>query len=262
MKKRVVRRRRKQQKEEQPTSAPSYHTGQTRQEERGRGSPFYSAGPVVRLNSAGQGNVSVDSQEELDKESAGPVPAARGSGMPQHEEVHANSVSLQGRTDANYNGGSYHTENEQVRPAEGCDECGNDCIQVTGTLVATYSVTTTVTLPSVDDFSDLSPCQRRRVQDAINNVLAPHEQQHVQAFHQYDGSTRRSFNLTLCRTEFDSRIREMFEAEEIQRRAAAQAASDALDPFQFDVNLDCEEEEAAEPDISSGGEVTAAPPPE
>jgi hypothetical protein len=113
--------------------------------------------------------------------------------------------------------------------------------------VATYSVTTTVTLPSADDFPGLTPCQRRRVQDAIDNVLAPHEQQHVRAFQQYNGTTRRPFNLTCCRSEFDTIIRNMFEAEAQARQAAAQAASDALDPFHFDVNLDCEEEGTSSP---------------
>lgn len=36
----------------------------------------------------------------------------------------------------------------------------------------------------------------------------------------------------------------MFEAEQRDRRNAAQAASDALDPFHFDVELDDEEEDS------------------
>lgn len=34
----------------------------------------------------------------------------------------------------------------------------------------------------------------------------------------------------------------MFEAEERERRSDAQAASDALDPFHVDVDLNCEDE--------------------
>jgi hypothetical protein len=56
---------------------------------------------------------------------------------------------------------------------------------------------------------------------------------------QYNGTTQRQFDLTLCRSDFDNTIRAMFEAEEKARRTAAQAASDALDPFHFDVDLDC-----------------------
>lgn len=256
MGKKRKRRRKPSQEEKAPLKKPVTRT--TSEEAAGHG-PFYKAGPMMRLKEAGRDGAIVAGEEE--KKPSGPVPSAKGSGVPKHEEVHATSVRLQGRTDADYDGGSYHTEDERVQAAEGCEGCSDNCIQVTGTLVATYSVTTTVTLPGADDFPDLTPCQRRRVQDAIDNVLAPHEQQHVQAFHQYDGTTRRQFDLTLCRSDFDSRIREMFEAEESQRRAAAQAASDALDPFHFDVDIDCEEETEA-PEPESGKEATAAPPSE
>jgi hypothetical protein len=251
------KRRRKQSPEEKsPAHKPAART--RRDESTGRG-PFYKAGAVVHFKEAGRGAVTVEGQEE--QRPAGPVPNTRGSGVPEHEEAHATSVRLQGRTDADYDGGNYHTENERVQQAQGCGGCtSSNCIRVTGTLVATYRVSTTVTLPSVGDFPNLTACQRRRVQDAIDNVLAPHEQQHVRAFHQYDGTTRRPFDLTLCRSEFDSQIREMFEAEESQRRATAQAASDALDPFHFDVDLDCEEEQTATPDAGSGREATVAPP--
>jgi hypothetical protein len=121
-------------------------------------------------------------------------------------------------------------------------------------------VQTSVTLPSVSDFPGLTPCQQRRVQDAIDNILAPHEQEHVRAFETYNGTTRPAFDLTLCRSEFDGAIQRMFDAEAQARRAAAQAASDALDPFHFDVDLNCEE-----PGASAGGMpatlVAAAPPP-
>lgn len=189
-----------------------------------------------------------------------PGPTTSGSGSPHHEEVHGGtSVRLQGLTEADYDGGSYRTTGERLRPAEGCESCGeSDCVRVTGTLIATYHVTTTVTLPSVDDYPDLTGCQRRRVQQAITNILAPHEQQHVQAFRQYNGTTRRRFDLTLCRGDFDARIQEMFEAEETQRRQQAQSASDALDPFHFNVSLDCEDEQASasssEASLTAGAE--------
>jgi hypothetical protein len=102
-------------------------------------------------------------------------------------------------------------------------------------------VRTTVTLPSVSDFPNLTQCQRARVQDAITNVLAPHEQEHVTAFHTYDGTVTTPFDLTLCRADFDARIQALHDGIESGRRASAQAANDALDPFEFEVDLNCED---------------------
>lgn len=79
------------------------------------------------------------------------------------------------------------------------------------------------------------------MQDAITNVLAPHEQQHITAFRTYNGTTHTPFDLTLCRGEFEARIQAMHDTAENARRAAAQAASDALDPFAFEVDLHCED---------------------
>jgi len=39
----------------------------------------------------------------------------------------------------------------------------------------------------------------------------------------------------------------MFSAQESARQASAQAASDALDPFSFTVDVDCDEASEAEP---------------
>ena len=102
-------------------------------------------------------------------------------------------------------------------------------------------MTTTVTLPRAADFRRLTRCQRERVQDAIDNVLAPHEQEHVDAFETYNGTTEQPFDLTLCRNQLSGAVRRMARAEEGPRRAAAKAASAALDPFNFNVDLDCED---------------------
>jgi hypothetical protein len=107
--------------------------------------------------------------------------------------------------------------------------------------VSTFRVATTVTLPSVNDFPDLTACQRQRVRAGINNVLAPHEQEHVAAFRTYNGTVRTPFDFTICRSDFDGRVQELHDSVESLRRSTAQAASDALDPFQFDVDLDCED---------------------
>jgi hypothetical protein len=192
------------------------------------------------------------------------LPTPEGQGAPSHAIAfnRRGPLRLRGRTDATYDGGRFQTQNVTVRPGADCTGCsGRNCVHVTGTLEATYSVSTSVTLPRVADFPGLTPCQQRRVQDAIDNVLAPHEQEHVRAFEQYNGTTRRAFDLTLCRSEFDGAIQRMFEAEEQARRAAAQAASDALDPFHFDMDLDCEEPQAA-PEGLPIRSAAADPPPE
>ncbi len=112
---------------------------------------------------------------------------------------------------------------------------------MTGTVESTFRVTTRVTLPSVNDFPDLTACQRQRVRDGISNVLAPHEQQHVDAFRAYNGTVRTPFDLSICRSDIDASIRDLHESVESARRSAAQAASDALDPFEFVVDLACED---------------------
>lgn len=165
------------------------------------------------------------------------LPDVSGTGI--DTEVSAFSVSLQGRTDATYSS-SFRTRNMRTSAATGCDTCDDsECVHVTGTLISTFRVTTTVTLPSVRDFPGLTACQRRRVRDGINNVLAPHEQQHVAAFRTYNGTVRTPIDLAICRTDLDASIQALHDSIEGPRQSAAQAASDALDPFEFEVDLDC-----------------------
>lgn len=189
---------------------------------------IYKAGPVLTMPSGLLPGLSLHTS---------------GEGEPSRDSAKGSNLRLEGRTDAVFDGGSFETQNVRVSAGEGCATCGDadPCIRARGILVARFHVNTNVTLPSVNDFPDLTPCQRTRVQHAINTILAPHEQQHVQAFRQYNGATRTPFDVTLCRSEFDSAIQSLFETQESTRRAAAQAASDALDPFHFDVDLNCEE---------------------
>jgi hypothetical protein len=112
--------------------------------------------------------------------------------------------------------------------------------------VATYRVTTTVTLPRVSSFRRLTPCQRQRVRDAIDNILAPHEQEHVAAFRTYEGTTSTPVDITICRgrnleRRLVARLQSIHDAEEGPRKSAAQTQSDSLDPFHVDVDLNCEE---------------------
>lgn len=217
---------------------------------------FYMAGPAITLSipkeKKDEAKTSTPLTDKKQNEESITPPSASGKGSQKKDRAYANGLTLEGRTDATFDGGSFETQNVRVTRAEDCETCAGQCVHVRGDLVARYSVTTTVTLPGVNDFPDLTACQRQRVQDAIDNVLAPHEQEHVRAFERYNGATRTPFDITLCRSEFDSTIRDMFEQQETGRRAQAQAVSDALDPFHFDVNLDCADAESGPP--SSGND--------
>lgn len=205
--------------------------------ERERPGPYYAAGPALRLDGAARSPQAAPSAEP----GLAPLPTVQGTNLPSRASAHASSLRLEGRTDADFGGSSFRTAGVRVSAASDCEGCdGSDCVRATGTLVSTFRVRTSVTLPSVADFPDLTPCQRRRVQNAIANILAPHEQQHVAAFRSYNGVTRTPFDLTICRANFDTAIREMFDAADQARQDAARAASAALDPFHFDVDLDCE----------------------
>ena len=147
---------------------------------------------------------------------------------------------MRGKTTAKFDGGAFHTENINTEQGSGCKVCkAKDCVHVTGQVVTTYTVTTNVSLPNMAQFKNLTPCQRQAVQDAIQNRLAPHEQDHVTAFGQYNGTSSQNIDVTTCRTAFPATVQQMVKSEEKQRRAQAQSASDALDPFQIDVDLDC-----------------------
>ncbi len=212
---------------------------------------FYAAEPPIRLsvtqdkeNPEKKDAEPLKGEEKAEKEDRAGTPVSVHGKQQVKETVKASGkvIRLEGRTDGEFDGGSYETKKTKMTQAKGCENCADDdCIRVTGILAAKYHVAIAVTLPSVSDYPDLTPCQQKRVRNAINNVLAPHEQQHVAAFKTYNGVTSRPFDLTLCRSEFESTIRSMFEEEERTRRDAAKTASDALDPFFFDVDLECED---------------------
>ena len=253
MRKRGVARRSRRKPEEQATpsnNAPATH------EQPG---PFYNGGPALSLerNDRAPHAASVAAQAEP---SVAPLPTVQGT-SPSHREVaYSNSVRLQGRTDADFGGSTFRTSGVRVTAATGCANCADsDCVRATGTLISTFRVRTTITLPSVDDFPNLTACQRRRVRDAITNVLAPHEQQHVDAFRTYNGTTRTPFDLTICRADFDSPIREMFNTADQARQDAARVASAALDPFHFDVDLDCQERAQTEQPEAPTAELPVPP---
>ena len=173
-----------------------------------------------------------------------PVPPVTIIGEPHEVVAYAGApnIRLQGRTRARFDGGRSRTENLVTEPGSGCKRCrGKNCVHMTGTVVTEYHVSTTVTLPKASSFRRLTECQRQRVQDAINNILAPHEQEHVDAFETYNGTTEQPFDLNLCRNQLPGVVKRMVRDDEKPRRAAAKAQSAALDPFNFNVDLDCED---------------------
>ncbi len=167
------------------------------------------------------------------------------SGTSFTKTVFGNSVSFQGQTDATFNGGVGTTRNLSRTPAENCVNCAeNDCWHYTGQLVITYSVSTSVTLPKVPQ--GLTDCQHVRVRSAIDSELAPHEQDHVTAFIQYNGTVTLPIDYTGCSAGIQEYVQQLHDENAMARRASAQAASDALDPFHVTVDMDCEDEPPAD----------------
>jgi hypothetical protein len=94
-----------------------------------------------------------------------------------------------------------------------------------------------VTLPSPP--SGLSECETAAVQAAIDSTLAAHEQQHVDAFNTYVGSESTPYTYNGCKAGKNAFIRARHNAIEAARRAASNAASAALDPFNMTIPCDC-----------------------
>jgi Domain of unknown function (DUF4157) len=146
-------------------------------------------------------------------------------------EAHANATYDYGGKGFRINGAK-----KELANACSCRE-GERCVRATGTLGASFRVTTKSTLPSVPQ--GLTACQQRRVTQAIFTDLAPHEQAHVKAYRMYNADWFRPYDLTLCENELERRLNDIFENEERTRRTDAEAASRALDPHYVDVDLDC-----------------------
>lgn len=192
----------------------------------------------------------------------------------QAGENHGTAISLEGLTRYEFADADYEMPHSALSQGSDCEGCeGRDCVTINAPVNITYRVTTTVTLPSASDYPDLSDCERANVQNAIDTVLAPHEQEHVDAVAPYNGTETVTFSGTHCRSEIPDLVDEMVEAREATRQAAARARSDALDPFNFtiDPSEGCEEtpeeEEAPEEAPEEGkapeeGEAPEEAPPE
>ncbi|QCX00969.1 DUF4157 domain-containing protein [Aggregatimonas sangjinii] len=178
------------------------------------------------------------------------VPEIQYIGRPTNKMVFGQSISIQGVTNATYDGGKGRSNGLQrtaVTEGPGCAE--GDCWHYTGHYQIDYGVATSVSLPEVP--SGLSPCQEDRVREAIANELVPHENDHVAAFEQYNGSVTLSIDYTGPSSGIEAYVQQLHDTDEAARRAASNAASTALDPFHVNIDLDCEEEPAAAPPAAS-----------
>ena len=166
------------------------------------------------------------------------IPAVHTKGKPSRDRLFAKNVRFDGKTDADFDGGTGATKNLKGIPAKECDGCDeSECLTITGTFEITYKVTTNVTLPDVPD--GLTPCQQTRVKDAIDHKIAPHEQQHVKKFETYNGVKKLPINYKGCKDGLQAYLQNLNDVDGEARKAAAKKLSAALDPFIVNVDLDC-----------------------
>lgn len=215
----------------------------------------HSSGHVMREETGGE--------EEQAPEQAPlqPLTEVSGEAAGSRDEVdYGKTIHLQGLTTASFSTStnSFTSQNTSITHATGCDgSCSetDPCVSVSTTIASSYSVPISVSLPDLSTM-DLTECERQQAQNWIDTVLAPHEQEHVTAFRTYNGTTSHPLNFTSCRsaaqTELDTRAQQMFNTERAARQASAQTASDALDPFNMDFEVNCPEPEAEEGEGTEG----------
>ncbi len=207
--------------------------------------PFFTSGKSQSLVMMKESENNFDSSL-LEREVI-PAPKISTKGTPVNYMVLGNgssvSISLQGTTKANFKR-KWSVTNISETPATDCDGCSDDeCLNISGTMSLVFNANPVVTLPSRSEYDHLSPCQIQRVEQWIQNVLAPHEQDHVDAFNTYDGTVQEQFQFKKCRSERRAVLQSIFNRIEEPRRQSAQDLSDALDPFYSNIDLDCEDEE-------------------
>lgn len=157
------------------------------------------------------------------------------------------NLHLEGHTEANYDHGTFSTRITSQQPAQDCADCGGDpCVEARGTLVSVFHAHPVITLPPVPP--GLSPSVTRCVRRFITRVLAPHEQQHRRAFKTYDGTVHTPFTYHGCQSPeaLNIFVQPIHDAIETGRAAHANALSDALDPFNVDLNQYCQESNQAQ----------------
>ena len=157
------------------------------------------------------------------------------------EEKCGQTYELEGKTNATFKKGAGKTVGEKKTKSDSCEDCPEDCITASGKLSVPYTVSTNVTLPAVP--ADFTPCQQKLVKAGINNIIAPHEQKHVKAFNTFAGTASLPIDYSGCDAGYSTYLEGLAQDEYDRREAAANAASDALDPFTADVDVCCKEPE-------------------
>lgn len=161
-------------------------------------------------------------------------------------------LSLHGKTTPTFRRNST-VENQSASKGQDCSCAkGVQCLHVTGTRVTNYSVSVAISMPPVP--GGLTPCERSKVQDFLDNVLRPHELDHKAKFETYNGQTKNPLDITGCgRDGINRQIGAIQDAENTPRQAAAQALSDSIDPFMRTIDCsDCQKQSAA-PGAGQGG---------
>src|SRR5215831_8840151 len=136
---RLIRRqrriRRRLVEEHEPNLTRPRSTGATAD----RLSAFYAAGPALGLRmdgaTASDSNRTARAPSPAEDSAAGtqaePLPLLSGKGAAEHAVAFSNGniLRLRGRTDAQFDGGAFHTEDVTVTPGTGCRGCsGRECI--------------------------------------------------------------------------------------------------------------------------------------
>ncbi len=215
----------------------------------------------------------------VQRRAAGDGPAVQREDKPgkTDDKADAGTITIdeQGVTTADYNETNppkMVTKDEKAIPSADAKP-GEDKVDVTATVVATFKVATNVSLPSVP--GGLTACQTKRVRDAINNQLKPHEDKHVAAMKQFDGTfettvTVKGVTRAAAPDALIAAGKPAVDAEGARRKQVAQAASDALDqpPFVITVDLNCEDEKkpgkkdvedtGAQPELAGGATESGA----
>jgi hypothetical protein len=151
------------------------------------------------------------------------------------------AFSVHGQADATFDGGTGKMVNQKTKPSKSCTDCPEgECMRVTGTLVVTYHVDVTVTMPDVPD--GLNACEEAKVRRFINTTLRAHENEHVRRFKTYNGTKNIPIKITACgEDDATSQVQALHDADEQKRQANAQALSDAIDPFTKSIDTsDCD----------------------
>jgi hypothetical protein len=156
----------------------------------------------------------------------------------------ARSISIHGRTDANYNHGQPVAAPFPSTVTVTTKKAGkHNVFSAKGTFDVTFEAKPTITLPPVP--GGLSECQQRAVQEFIDGPLLAHEHDHEKAFKSnYDGTFTATVDVSNILDTPTYRQRAMenpVNLEDQKRTSTANAASKALDPWTRRIpGLDCD----------------------